>query len=45
MGRQPLGLAWFRVDTSRPYRDGLVEAIDWFSQAGCMTRPRELRGR
>lgn len=29
--------------TSRPYRDGLVEAIDWFAGAGYMKRPRELR--
>jgi dihydroflavonol-4-reductase len=29
--------------TSRPYRDGLVEAIDWFAGAGYMKRPRSLR--
>jgi dihydroflavonol-4-reductase len=29
--------------TSRPYRNGLVEAIDWFSRAGYMKKPRELR--
>jgi dihydroflavonol-4-reductase len=29
--------------SSRPYRDGLVEAIDWFSRAGYMKKPRELR--
>jgi len=29
--------------TSRPYRDGLVEAIDWFASAGYMKRPRNLR--
>jgi dihydroflavonol-4-reductase len=29
--------------TSRPYRDALVEAIDWFATAGYMKRPRELR--
>jgi dihydroflavonol-4-reductase len=29
--------------TSRPYRDGLVEAIDWFTTAGYMKRPRALR--
>jgi dihydroflavonol-4-reductase len=29
--------------TSRPYRDGLVEAIDWFAGAGHMKRPRKLR--
>lgn len=28
---------------SRPYRDALVEAIDWFASAGYMKRPRELR--
>jgi dihydroflavonol-4-reductase len=28
---------------SRPYRDGLVDAIDWFSRAGYMKQPRELR--
>ena len=27
--------------TSRPYRDGLVEAIEWFIQAGYMKRPRQ----
>jgi dihydroflavonol-4-reductase len=29
--------------TSRPYRDALVEAIDWFATASYMKRPRELR--
>jgi len=29
--------------SSRPYRDALVEAIDWFATAGYMKRPRELR--
>jgi len=29
--------------TSRPYRDGLLEAIDWFVTAGYMKRPRDLR--
>jgi dihydroflavonol-4-reductase len=29
--------------TSKPYRDALVEAIDWFATAGYMKRPRELR--
>jgi dihydroflavonol-4-reductase len=28
--------------TSRPYRDGLVEAIEWFIQAGYMKRPRTM---
>ena len=28
--------------TSRPYRDGLVEAIEWFIQAGYMKRPRNM---
>jgi dihydroflavonol-4-reductase len=28
--------------TSRPYRDGLVEAIEWFVQAGYMKRPRTM---
>ena len=28
--------------TSRPYRDGLVEAIEWFVQAGYMKRPRNI---
>ena len=27
--------------TSRPYRDGLVEAIEWFVQAGYMKRPTQ----
>ena len=29
--------------SSRPYRDGLVEAIDWFASAGYMKRPRDMR--
>ncbi len=29
--------------TSRPYREGLVEAIEWFIQAGCMKQPRRMR--
>jgi len=29
--------------TSRPYRNGLIEAIDWFVTAGYMKRPRDLR--
>jgi dihydroflavonol-4-reductase len=29
--------------SSRPYRDGLFEAIDWFSRAGYMKKPRKLR--
>ena len=28
--------------TSRPYREGLVEAIEWFIQAGYMKRPRTM---
>jgi dihydroflavonol-4-reductase len=28
--------------TSRPYRDGLVEAIEWFIAAGYMKRPRRM---
>jgi dihydroflavonol-4-reductase len=28
--------------TSRPYRDGLVEAIEWFIAAGYMKRPRTM---
>jgi dihydroflavonol-4-reductase len=28
--------------TSRPYREGLVEAIEWFIQAGYMKRPRNM---
>ena len=28
--------------TSRPYRDGLVEAIDWFIGAGYLKRPRTM---
>jgi dihydroflavonol-4-reductase len=28
--------------TSRPYRDGLAEAIEWFIQAGYMKRPRTM---
>ena len=28
--------------TSRPYRDGLVEAIEWFIQAGYLTRPAKM---
>lgn len=28
--------------TSRPYREGLVEAIEWFVQAGRMVRPRTM---
>lgn len=35
--RRELGYA------SRPYRDGLVEAIDWFSRAGYMKPPGERR--
>ena len=34
--RRELGYA------SRPYRDGLVEAIDWFAQAGYLRRPRKF---
>ena len=34
--RRELGYA------SRPYRDGLVEAIEWFIQAGYMKRPRTM---
>ncbi|MEA3028162.1 MAG: dihydroflavonol-4-reductase [Alphaproteobacteria bacterium] len=30
--------------TSRPYRDGLAEAIEWFIQAGYMKRPRSMTG-
>jgi dihydroflavonol-4-reductase len=29
--------------SSRPYRDGLVEAIDWFASAGYMKRPPHPR--
>jgi dihydroflavonol-4-reductase len=29
--------------TSRPYREGLVEAIEWFVQAGYMKRPRNMQ--
>jgi dihydroflavonol-4-reductase len=29
--------------TSRPYRDGLVEAIGWFIQAGYMKQPRRMQ--
>jgi dihydroflavonol-4-reductase len=29
--------------SSRPYRDGLFEAIDWFTRAGYMKKRRELR--
>ena len=29
--------------TSRPYREGLAEAIEWFIQAGYMKRPRNMR--
>ncbi len=29
--------------TSRPYRDGLLEAIDWFASAGYMKQPRAMR--
>ena len=29
--------------TSRPYRDGLLDAIDWFAGAGYMKPPRALR--
>jgi dihydroflavonol-4-reductase len=28
--------------TSRPYREGLAEAIEWFIQAGYMKRPRNM---
>jgi dihydroflavonol-4-reductase len=28
--------------SSRPYRDGLIEAIDWFSRAGYIKLPHEL---
>jgi dihydroflavonol-4-reductase len=28
--------------TSRPYRDGLAEAIEWFIAAGYMKRPRTM---
>jgi dihydroflavonol-4-reductase len=31
--------------TSRPYRDGLVEAVDWFARAGYMKPPRALKRR
>jgi dihydroflavonol-4-reductase len=29
--------------TSRPYREGLAEAIEWFIQAGYMKRPRTMQ--
>jgi dihydroflavonol-4-reductase len=29
--------------TSRPYRDGLAEAIEWFIRAGYMKRPRTMQ--
>jgi dihydroflavonol-4-reductase len=29
--------------TSRPYRDGLAEAIEWFIQEGYMKRPRTMQ--
>jgi dihydroflavonol-4-reductase len=29
--------------TSRPYRDGLVEAIEWFIAAGYLKRPRTMQ--
>ncbi len=29
--------------TSRPYREALVEAIDWFVQAGYLPQPRAGR--
>ncbi len=29
--------------TSRPYREGLVEAIEWFIQSGYMKRPRTMQ--
>ena len=29
--------------TSRPYREGLAEAIEWFIQAGYMKRPRNMQ--
>ena len=31
--------------TSRPYRDGLVEAIEWFIEAGYMKRPATMASR
>jgi dihydroflavonol-4-reductase len=36
--RRELGYA------SRPYREGLAEAIEWFIQAGYMKRPRTMPG-
>ncbi len=30
--------------TSRPYREGLAEAIEWFIAAGYLKRPRTMRG-
>lgn len=30
--------------TSRPYREGLAEAIDWFIAAGYLRRPRTMKG-
>jgi dihydroflavonol-4-reductase len=29
--------------TSRPYREGLVEAIEWFIAAGYLKRPRTMQ--